>query len=65
MTKKEVKKPFDGDVTFVCPKCHRPVTWTEVKFTNGLSMTCMDWECKHCGADVLQLSANRRGYMAE
>lgn len=65
MTKKEVKPPFDGGVTFVCPKCHWPVTWTEVKFTNGSSVNFMDWECKHCGADVLQLSANHRGYIAE
>lgn len=65
MTENETKQPFDGEVTFVCPKCHRPVTWTEVKFTNGSSMTFMDWECKHCGSDVLQLSASRRGYIAE
>lgn len=54
----------DIDVTFVCPKCGRQVTWTQMVFPDGSVAKGLDWQCKYCDGDVLILSEDRRGYLA-
>ena len=58
MTEKEVKPPFDGEVTFVCPKCHRPVTWEDCMFSDGSVIQAPNWTCKYCSTEVLEFYAD-------
>lgn len=64
MIKKEIEAPIK-DITFVCPKCGKPVAWYTIELTNGSSISSFDWECKYCGGEVLKISASRRGYIME
>lgn len=43
------------DITYVCPECGCPVTYTKIELSNGSFMNAMDWECKNCGACVFDL----------
>ena len=59
------KNPDIPNVTFVCPKCGKPVTWTKIKFANGSELSGLDWICESCGGEAITLSAHRRGYLAD
>lgn len=44
-----------ADVTFVCPNCGQPVSYATITFTDGSSVQSLDWECKNCHQQVIQL----------
>ena len=37
---------------YVCPKCHRPVTWIPAKI-DGKQHYLLEWNCQYCGEMII------------
>ena len=48
------------EVTYVCPSCGAPVTWTKIKLDNGSEINGLDWYCKKCGSLVFETHRGNR-----
>ena len=44
-------------ITYVCPQCNKPVTWTRIELSGGHCIAALDWDCRYCGAEVITWEA--------
>lgn len=46
----------DMEITYVCPKCGKPISFERIKLSSGYVLACAAWYCEHCGFKTIDFT---------